>query len=61
MGRRVTCVVCGHEHVHAKNRCRTCYRYLRKHGTDRTEDMIAKAEHRRVIQELEARLWRHHP
>lgn len=29
------CVNCGNERVHAKGRCRTCYRYNNDHGRDR--------------------------
>lgn len=54
----MTCVVCGYHRVHAKGRCHPCYRYLRRTGTDRTEEQWVAHEYRMWVKAQERRiLW----
>ncbi len=41
------CTVCGWRSVVVKDRCRTWYEHRRRHGTDRTADLILSNLQRR--------------
>lgn len=45
--------MCGAE-VYARDRCQPCYRYLRKHGRDRPEELVVAYGRRLLDQELES-------
>jgi hypothetical protein len=52
------CVVCGSPKVFRRERCDWCYRFLRRHGRDRTESELAERNYRRFLREEEAKLVR---
>ena len=50
------CQNCGAE-VYAKGRCRLCYVYWRKHGTERPEHIWLRHNQRQLERELAYRAW----
>lgn len=46
------CIRCGAPVVVAKERCRTCYEYRRRHGVDRSDELIIRLTERDIEQEL---------
>jgi hypothetical protein len=43
------CRVCGSTKVLARGRCRTCYRYYRRMGRDRTTDEIQRSRNHAIV------------
>lgn len=50
------CLVCGGPAI-AKERCRTCYEYRRRHGTDRPEELVIRLTELDIERELIAQCF----
>lgn len=51
--RETTCMVCEWRRATRRGMCHTCYVYYRRHGVDRSEDLIVR-HGRRVLEKMQA-------
>jgi hypothetical protein len=50
--RTPACIICGDPRIHAKDRCKTDYQYLRRNHTDRSPELIIRLTERDIRREL---------